>query len=122
MADIKRNLPALDSGMFLEHNMANWNEPHDFEFEPSMVWHDTDEIVNDEHAQVFLRNMMTKSRRSLDEVKPSMETKKREVEGLRARKEEAKIDESTGQTDVEVTRVSAHNFAWKGRSDIVAKI
>ncbi|KAF8475882.1 hypothetical protein BDZ91DRAFT_710506 [Kalaharituber pfeilii] len=104
MSEIKRNLPYLDSNMFVEHNIATWNEPAKFEFEPSMVWHDTDDIVVDEPAQVFLRNLMTKSRRSLDEIKPDVEKKQREVESLKAKKEQVKLDESTGQVDAEVTR------------------
>lgn len=70
-----------------------------------MVWHDTDDIVVDEPAQVFLRNMMTKSRRSLEEVKPDLEKKRKEVEGLRARKEAVKADDSQGQVDADITRV-----------------
>jgi len=92
--------------MFVEHNVAPWSEPANFEFEPSMVWHDTDDIVVDEPAQVFLRNMMTKSRRSLEEVKPDWERRRKEVEGLRARREAVKFDDSQGQIDADVTKVS----------------
>lgn len=109
--------------MFIEHNKATWNEPAEFEFEPSMVWHDTDEIVVDEPAQIFLRNMMTKSRRSLEEVRPELEKKRKEVEGLKTRKDEVKLDESKGQIDADVTRVSldyppkisvaSYSQAWK---------
>ncbi|KAF8429220.1 hypothetical protein EV426DRAFT_673363, partial [Tirmania nivea] len=110
ISEIKRNLPYLDSNMFVEHNIAQWNEPANFEFEPSMVWHDTDDIVVDEPAQVFLRNMMTKGRRSLEEVKPDLEKKKKEVEGLRARKEAVKFDDSQGQVDADVTRALFHSM------------
>lgn len=91
--------------MFVEHNVRTFNEPPDFEFEPSMIWHDTDEIVVDDPAQVFLRNTMTKARRSLDEIKPDLEKKRKEVEGLKARKEEVKVDETKCQVDGEVTKV-----------------
>lgn len=110
ISDIKRNLPYLDSNMFVEHNVAAWNEPANFDFEPSMVWHDTDEIVVDEPAQVFLRNMMTKSRRSLDEVKPDWEKKRKEIEILKVRKEEVKIDETQGQLDADVARVCLRTY------------
>lgn len=96
--------------MFVEHNIGAWNEPFNFEFEPSMVWHDTDDIVVDDPAQVFLRNLMTKSRRSLDEVKPDFEKKRKEVEALKARKEEVKIDETNRQIDADVTRVSLNIY------------
>lgn len=91
--------------MFVEHNVRAFNEPSNFEFEPSMIWHDTDEIVVDDPAQVFLRNTMTKARRSLDEIKLDLEKKRKDVESLKARKEEVKVDEAKGQVDAEVTKV-----------------
>lgn len=105
ISEIKRNIPTLDSNMFIEHNRANWVEPVEFRFEPSMVWNDTDDMVIDEPAQVFLRNIMTKSRRALEEVKPDLEKKRREVDALRSRKEDVKYDESKAVNDGEITRV-----------------
>lgn len=109
ISEIERNLPHLDSVMYVEHNNGVWNEPPEFDFEPSLVWHDTDEIVVDDPAQIFLRNMMTKSRKSLEEVKPDLEKKRRDIEGFKKSKDAIKLDESKATNDAEVTRVGAES-------------
>ena len=83
-SEIARNLPILDSTMFVTHNKAPWQEPPDFEFEPSPIWHDDPEIVTDDFAKVFLRNMVTKSREGLNKAQPSVILRQQEVEKLRA--------------------------------------
>lgn len=45
---VKQNLPKLDTAMFVKHNLANWVEPADFNYIPSQIWHDDEQmIVND---------------------------------------------------------------------------
>jgi len=70
--------------MFARHNNAQWDEPADFMFEPSPIWHDDPEIITDEYAKVFLRNMMTKSREGLSKIQGSVALKHQEVDKLRA--------------------------------------
>src|SRR5579859_19189 len=67
-SEVSRNIPILDSTMFAKHNLAQWSEPPEFVFEPSPIWHDDPEIITDEYAKVFLRNMVTKSREGLQRV------------------------------------------------------
>lgn len=45
---VKQNLPKLDTAMFVKHNISNWSEPAHFQYIPSSIWHDDDQmIVND---------------------------------------------------------------------------
>ena len=83
-AEIPRNQPHLDSLMFARHNaMAQWPEPQDMIFEPSPVWLDTDALAADEQAKNFLRNVLTKSKGQLSQLKKDADAKAREVEGAR---------------------------------------
>lgn len=91
--------------MFLRHNTGGWNEPKDFDFEPSPLWHDTDDIVTDELATVFLRNLLGKSRRGLEVAKGVVESKQKEVQGLQKMRDQFKYDEENAQKEIDVTRV-----------------
>lgn len=81
--EIPRNKPHLDSLMFLRHNTVQWQEPADMAFEPSPIWHDDDAIVTDEHAKVFLRNLLSKSKMQVRELRVEYDKKKGEVDGTR---------------------------------------
>ncbi|TKX18127.1 BZZ1-like protein [Elsinoe australis] len=82
-SEIPRNQPHLDSLMFLRHNSASWTPPPDFTFEPSPVWLDDASMAIDPASQVFLRNILTKSKSSLAELRRDVDTKRREVEGAK---------------------------------------
>lgn len=81
--EVERNEPHLDSLMYMRHNMGSFNEPPDKEFEPSPVWHDDDVMVVDEAAKVYLRNVLSKSKAQLGELRREVEKKYREVDGVR---------------------------------------
>ncbi|CAA9961312.1 hypothetical protein P3342_006924 [Pyrenophora teres f. teres] len=78
--EIPRNNPLLDSMMFVRHNAGAWQEPGDFQFEPSPVWLDDNAIAVDDSATVFLRNVLTKSKAALAEHRRELEKKRKEVE------------------------------------------
>ncbi|KAJ5970905.1 Fps/Fes/Fer/CIP4 homology [Penicillium vulpinum] len=80
LVEIPRNNPRLDSIMFLQHNVTQSQEPANLAFEPSPVWHDDASIVVDEAAKVFLRNVLTKSKAQIHELRVESDKKKREVE------------------------------------------
>ncbi|KAL3422606.1 actin polymerization protein [Phlyctema vagabunda] len=86
--EIPRNQPVLDSMMFVRHNAAPWNEPPDKVFEPSPLWHDDDEMIIDDTAKVFLRNVLSKSKGQLGELRRQVDTKRREVESAKRVKEQ----------------------------------
>lgn len=81
--EIPRNNPALDSIMFIRHNISDWQEPADMPFEPSPVWHDDANMVVDENAKTYLRNLMGKSKAQLGELKTEVDQKRREIENVK---------------------------------------
>lgn len=82
-AEIPRNDPKLDSTMFVRHNAVQWQDPSDFVFEPSPVWLDTDAMVTDETAKIFLRNILTKSKPMINEMKAQALQKQKELENVK---------------------------------------
>jgi hypothetical protein len=82
-AEIPRNNPLLDSMMFVRHNAGGWQEPSDFQFEPSPVWLDDGSIAIDDSATTFLRNVLTKTKASLGEHRRELDKKRKEVENAK---------------------------------------
>ncbi|EPE03104.1 actin polymerization protein [Ophiostoma piceae UAMH 11346] len=95
--EISRNLPQLDSMMFMRHNVGSWQEPADKVFEPSPVWHDDDAMVVDETAKIFLRNVLNKSKSQLGDLRREVDKKRREVEAIQSVKQ--KIRDGTEKRD-----------------------
>ncbi|KAJ4409352.1 Protein BZZ1 [Didymella pomorum] len=83
-AEIPRNNPLLDSMMFVRHNAGGWQEPGDFQFEPSPVWLDDGNLAVDESAVTFLRNVLLKTKGSLGEHRRDLDKKLKEVENAKA--------------------------------------
>ncbi|EPE27273.1 Cysteine-rich [Glarea lozoyensis ATCC 20868] len=86
--EIPRNQPVLDSMMFVRHNAAGWQEPPNKQFEPSPVWHDDGAMMVDDTAKVFLRNVLSKSKGQLGELRREVDKKRREVEGAKRVKQQ----------------------------------
>jgi hypothetical protein len=82
-AEIPRNNPLLDSMMFVRHNAGGWQEPGDFQFEPSPVWLDDGSIAVDDSATTFLRNVLTKTKASLGDHRRELDKKRKEVENAK---------------------------------------
>ena len=102
--EISRNVPQLDSNMYMQHNAVVWNDPPDKAFEPSPVWHDDDTMVTDEQAKVYLRNVLAKSKGQLGDLRREVDKKRREVEGLKRAKQ--RVRNGTEQKDeVDVVRM-----------------
>jgi len=81
--EITRNVPSLDSMMFVRHNAGSWQEPPDKAFEPSPVWHDDDAMIVDETAKIFLRNVLGKSKGQLGDLRREVDKKRREIENVK---------------------------------------
>ena len=101
--EITRNLPYLDSMMYIRHNMGGFSEPSDKSFEPCAVWHDDGAMIVDEAAKVYLRNMLNKSKSQLGDLRREVDKKRREIEAVKRVKE--KIRDGTEKKD-EVSVVS----------------
>ncbi|KAF5487365.1 Protein BZZ1 [Colletotrichum sp. SAR 10_98] len=95
--EISRNQPHLDSMMYIRHNLGSFQEPPDKVFEPSPVWHDDDNMVVDETAKVYLRNVLSKSKAQLGDLRREVDKKRREVEGIKRVKQ--RIREGTEKKD-----------------------
>ncbi|ROT41370.1 FCH-domain-containing protein [Sodiomyces alkalinus F11] len=85
--EIARNLPHMDSMMYMRHNITDWQEPADKTFEPSPVWHDDDRMVVDDVAKIFLRNVLGKSKAQLGDLRREVDKRRREVEGIKRLKQ-----------------------------------
>lgn len=82
-AEIPRNIPSLDSNMFVRHNAVQWQEPSDMVFEPSPVWLDADNMMTDEASKIFLRNILSKSKPLISQLKTESTQKRRELENVK---------------------------------------
>ena len=91
--------------MFVNHNLGAWDEPADFAFDPCPIWHDNPDMVVDEPAQVFLRNLLQKSKRKVQELKPDVETRTKEIIRTTQQRDAIKLDEGQMQKDIELMRV-----------------
>ncbi|KAK8903502.1 hypothetical protein QC760_007976 [Botrytis cinerea] len=103
LVEIPRNQPTLDCMMFVRHNVGTWQEPPDKPFEPSPVWHDDDAMMVGDTAKVFLRNVLSKSKNQLGDLRREVDLKRREVESTKRVKQQ--IREGKDKRDeVEVVR------------------
>lgn len=82
-SEIPRNEPHLDSLMYAQHNNASWQEPPDFAFEPSPVWLDDSNMVVDEAAKIYLKNVLSKSKSQLGELKQEVDRRRKEADGVK---------------------------------------
>ncbi|KAF9882003.1 hypothetical protein CkaCkLH20_00039 [Colletotrichum karsti] len=96
-AEIARNEPHLDAMMYIRHNLGSFQEPPDKTFEPSPVWHDDDLMVVDEPAKIYLRNVLSKSKAQLGDLRREVDKKRREVESVKRVKQ--RIREGTEKKD-----------------------
>ncbi|TWU71870.1 hypothetical protein ED733_003677 [Metarhizium rileyi] len=102
-SEISRNLPHLDSIMYMRHNMGSFQEPPDKEFEPSPVWHDDATMVVDETAKIYLRNVLSKSKSQLGELRREVDKKRREVDSMKKLKQRVR-DGTEKKDELEVVR------------------
>lgn len=101
--EIQRNLPHLDSMMYMRHNMGAFQEPPDKAFEASPVWHDDDLMIVDETAKIYLRNVLTKSKSQLAELRREVDKKRKEVDTVKRLKERVREGKEK-KDEVEVIR------------------
>lgn len=89
--------------MFMRHNIANWQPPMDLQFEPSPVWHDDATMATDDVAKIFLRNLLSKSKLQMKEMKGEADKKRREVENARRVRQNIRSGKDN-RDEVEVVR------------------
>lgn len=101
--EVSRNLPHLDSMMYMRHNLGSFQEPVNMEFEASPVWHDDGTMVVDESAKIYLRNVLGKSKAQLGELRREVDKKRRDVDSVKAVKQRVR-DGTEKKDEVEVVR------------------
>ena len=72
-------------------------------FEPSPVWHDDDAMSVDENAKIFLRNVLSKSKSQLGDLRREVEKKRREVDGVNRVKQDIRAGKDK-RDEVELVR------------------
>lgn len=100
--------PEVDQKEFIEANRKKWEEPRDWEFEPCVGFFDNPDPSVSESSKVFLQNKLLRARKKLRELKPLVETKRREIAGLENLREAYERQEGLGDGD-EVMEVSSKN-------------
>lgn len=72
---VAQNNPALDSAMFVKHNLGSWTEPTDFYFQESPIWHDEDGIATDDVSLQYLRRWLENAQNKLAEHSRTSESR-----------------------------------------------
>jgi len=62
-------------------------------------------MVVDESAQIYLRNLLQKSRKGMECLKAEVDTRGKEIQQLSGRWDAVKLDESQAQKEVDTIRV-----------------
>ncbi len=114
-SEIQRNNPLMDSMMFVRHNVTRWLEPADAVFEPSPVWHDDEAMATDEMSRNYLRNILTKGKGQLGELRREVDKQRREVES--AKRVRQAVKEGKEKKD-EVELVRAILYLQEGLHDV----
>lgn len=107
---IGQNDPALDSAMFVKHNIAQWTEPTDFYYQPSPIWHDDEKMITDNISLQYLRKRLEDARSKQSEHAKSSQAR---IEAYTAAQEQKK----TAASDLSAGKISRGNYLeYIGRS------
>ncbi|KAL8279836.1 hypothetical protein RQP46_007686 [Phenoliferia psychrophenolica] len=88
-----------DQRQFVEahsNKLASWELPRDLEFEECPAWHDSAEMPTTPSTVVYLQNVKIKATSKLGEISPVIESKRREISGLRNLREAYEKDRTLG--------------------------
>ncbi|KAG0270477.1 hypothetical protein BGZ95_001680 [Linnemannia exigua] len=73
---------SVDSAIFVRSHRAPWQAPLDLTFESSHTFNDTEELVLDDNARVFLSNKLMKLRRKQAQTTVDINSRLKDLEGL----------------------------------------
>ena len=108
-SEIPRNNPSLDSMMFVRHNMSQLQDPADFTFEPSPIWHDDSDMARTESAKTYLRNILAKSKQQLSEQRREVDVKRRDLDSSRRQRDAGRGDPLDATREVLAAHQIHHN-------------
>lgn len=107
---VGQNDSALDSAMFVKHNIAQWTEPTDFYYQPSPIWHDDEKMITDNISLQYLRKRLEDARAKQSEHTKSSQAR---IESYTAAQEQKK----TAARDLSTGKISRGNYLeYIGRS------
>ncbi|GJJ77311.1 formin-binding protein 1 [Entomortierella parvispora] len=90
---------SVDSAVFVRSHRAPWSTPPDHAFESSPTFNDTEELVVDDNARVFLSNKLMKLRRKQAQTAVDINSRLKDMEGLQNLKEAYLGNRSLGDPD-----------------------
>ncbi|KAF9193140.1 hypothetical protein BGZ51_004112 [Haplosporangium sp. Z 767] len=90
---------SIDSAIFVRSHKTPWTAPADHPFESSPTFNDTEELVIDDNARVFLSNKLMKLRRKHAQTTVDINTRLKDLEGLSNLKEAYKANNSLGDPE-----------------------
>ncbi|ORY56789.1 hypothetical protein BCR35DRAFT_309722 [Leucosporidium creatinivorum] len=82
--------------MHSAEKLGGWEVPPDLGFEECPVWHDTDEMSTTPPSVVYLQNIKLRSLSRIAEILPAIDTKRREIGGLRNLRDAYEKDRTLG--------------------------
>ncbi|KAL4250780.1 hypothetical protein ABKN59_006093 [Abortiporus biennis] len=91
--------PSQDQQLFIDHNIRPYTAPADWVFEPCTTHYDHGEMVIEPSPKIYLQNRLAKCRQKLEELLPTMEAKRKEVNQLAKLVEAYSKDTSLGKVD-----------------------
>ncbi|QLG70335.1 hypothetical protein HG535_0A02740 [Zygotorulaspora mrakii] len=93
---IAQNKPSMNTAMFIKHNLKNWNEPTDFRYQPSAVWHDDDKFAVPTHTELNdLRIKLAKSEKDYNKFHDLSQSELSRLSSLNQKKRELKSSENS---------------------------
>ncbi|KAK0221763.1 hypothetical protein IW262DRAFT_1375858 [Armillaria fumosa] len=113
--------PSKDQDLFSDHNIRSFSAPNDWKFEPCAFFYDTETLSVDPAPKVFLQNKLNKCRSKLQELRPVIDNKKREVEQFAKLEAAYDAERSLGNAD-EITESymeSRHQLVHFGSSECI---
>ncbi|KAG0022473.1 hypothetical protein BGZ80_000175 [Entomortierella chlamydospora] len=90
---------SVDSAVFVRTNKVPWTTPADHPFESSPTFNDTEELVVDDNARVFLSNKLMKLRRKQAQVTVDINNRLKDMEGLLNLREAYTSNSSLGDAE-----------------------
>ena len=102
-AIVKQNDPALDSAMFVKHNVSQWTEPTDFYYQPSPIWHDDENMITNDVALQYLRKRLVDSQNKYAEHEHTSQAR---IESYKAAQEQKK----TASQDLIAGKISRGSY------------
>lgn len=81
---VAKNSRGLDSAMFIDHNKVPWQDPTDFYFQPSPIWHDDDTFKTDDNGLKYLRGRLATAEEGAEKAGDASEAALAKFEAAKA--------------------------------------